>query len=709
MFFPSGAATDSNGNVYVADSYNDRIQKFDSSGNFLRAWGKDVVASGPDETGAGFEICVVAVDSCQHGHHTSAAGGELYIPFGIATDSADNVYVTDSYNHRVQEFDSSGTFLRAWGKDVVSAGPGNTGTGPEICVAANGDTCQAGVGTGALGGEMNDPNGVAVSAAGDVYITDFLNNRIQKFGPTGNFLRAWGEDVVSAGPGNTGTGPEICVAANGDTCKAGVGTGELGGDLYQPYGVATSDNGIYVADTYNHRIQQFGPAGNFLRAWGKDVVSAGPGNTGTGPEICVAANGDTCQAGSNLTSLGGELITPSGVATDAAGNVYVADTGNDRIQEFGALGNFLLAWGKDVAVAGPGDTGTGPEICVADERRHLQGRLARDRARWGDEGPVRGRDRRGGRGLRRRQEQRSDAEVHRRRRPSARHDPARHLDRLGPRRGLEDEGDERRLHLLRQPLRGRRPLPVQARLRLVRERARRPARATAASPTARTASRCALWTRPPTPTGRRPRLPGRWTRPHPTPRSTRAPPRARRRRRRAPPSPTPAAPPGTSTTSSASSTPARSRTCPPAGKSYSGLADGPHSFSVRAVDAAANADGTPASVAWTVDTTPPDTSITKAKIKQAKRSAKFDVQVGRRGLHLPVQDGPAGICSLLVTGDLQAPEARQAQVLRREHGCGRQSRTISRPSRASRSRASIGHHHASPFRADGLRLCTGPA
>src|SRR6266542_921870 len=325
-----------------------------ASGTWDRAWGKDVVATG----GVDFEICTVAAD-CKAGS-VGGLGGELNGPAGAGTDAAGNVYVADTFNHRIEKFDSSGSFLRAWGKDVVSAGPGNTGTGVEICVAANGDTCQAGTG-GGLGGELNGPNGVATDAAGNVYVADLTSQRIDKFDSSGNFLRAWGRDVVSAGPGDTGTGSEICVAANGDTCKAGPAAG-LGGEFNGPSGVATDAAGnVYVADASNNRIQKFDSSSSFLRAWGKDVASAGPGDTGTGFEVCVAANGDTCKAGTT-GGLGGEFNNPAGLATDASGNVYVADFASNRIQKF-----------ADAPTARPTFTSTNPASPANDNAPKILG------------------------------------------------------------------------------------------------------------------------------------------------------------------------------------------------------------------------------------------------------------------------------------------------------------------------------------------------
>jgi DNA-binding beta-propeller fold protein YncE len=324
MSSPNGVATDSAGNVYVADAANNRIQKFDSQGNFLRTWGKDV-ASFP----AGADICAAA-SLCQAGG-VGGLAGEMSSPAGVATDSAGNVYVADSSpNHRIQKFSSTGSFERAWGKDVVSAGPGNTGTGFEICAGAA--TCKAGE-NGALGGEMTFPLGVATDSAANVYVADSSNSRIQKFNSSGAFVRAWGKDVASAGPNNTGTGFEICVPIV-DTCKAGQQGGLAGEMAGGPFGVATDPAGnVYVTDRLNDRIQRFSFSGGFQRAWGKDVASAGPGNTGTGFEICVAGV-DTCKAGVS-GELGGEMNDPRlGIATDSAGNVYLAEQFSNRIQKF---------------------------------------------------------------------------------------------------------------------------------------------------------------------------------------------------------------------------------------------------------------------------------------------------------------------------------------------------------------------------------------
>jgi uncharacterized protein (DUF2147 family) len=314
---PQDVAVDDGGNVYVADGGATRIQKFDSNGTWERAWGKDVVNGG----GTGFEICTVATN-CKVGDLNGELGGEFRGPHGVAVDDAGDVYVGDEIRQRIQKFDSDGNWERAWGKDVVTGG----GTGFEVCtVAAN---CKSGV-EGGLGGEFNNPRRLAVDGAGDVYVGDVENQRIQKFDSDGTWDRAWGKDVVTGG----GTGFEICTVAA--DCKQGEMTGGLGGEFVNPIGVAADGAGdIYVADRDNMRIQKFEADGDFLRAWGNDVVQEDqPGDVDPeGFEICTDAA--DCKSGQLGSGLGGEVPQPDGIAADASGNVYATTPGAQRIQKF---------------------------------------------------------------------------------------------------------------------------------------------------------------------------------------------------------------------------------------------------------------------------------------------------------------------------------------------------------------------------------------
>lgn len=142
---------------------------------------------------------------------------------------------------------------------------------------------------GSLGtapGQFNNPYGIALDAAGNVYVVDFANDRIQKFDADGGFLLTWGVTGSGAGQFNGAMGLDIDASGN-----------------------------IYVADRLNDRIQKFDSGGAFLLEWG---------TTGTGD---------------------GQFDQPRDVAIDASGNVYVTELGNDRVQKFDANGNFLLQWG----------------------------------------------------------------------------------------------------------------------------------------------------------------------------------------------------------------------------------------------------------------------------------------------------------------------------------------------------------------------------
>ncbi|MGH2963234.1 MAG: NHL repeat-containing protein [Solirubrobacterales bacterium] len=338
---PSGIAVDPAGNVYVADVQNRRVSVFSPQGGFLRAFGKDVV---PGNAETGLEVCTSA---CQRG--ASGDGpGEINQPISLVFDAAGRLHVGETANNRVSVFTSTGTFLRAFGKDVV---PGNGETGLEICTTA----CQGGAaGTGAPG-EFRSPDALATDAADRLYVADPPDSRIAAFSPGRSFLRAFGKDVV---PGNLEAGFEVCTA----TCKAGAeggGPGELG----RPVGLDTdAASRLYVADSLNSRVAVYSPETSFVRAFGKDVV---PGNADTGPEVCSTS----CKQGT-AGSAAGELTQPRGAAADTEGDVYVSEGLNRRVSVFTAEGAFLRAFGKDVV---PGNAETGFEVCTAECKAGAEG------------------------------------------------------------------------------------------------------------------------------------------------------------------------------------------------------------------------------------------------------------------------------------------------------------------------------------------------
>ena len=223
---PWGIAVDDSGSVYVADTFNHRIQKFSSSGEFLTRWGS-----------------------------FGSANSSFNQPGGIAVDDSGNVYVADTLNQRIQKFDSSGVLLTQWkswvgwvnGQFKSPRGIAVDDSGSVVYVADTGNNrivkfSSSGViitqwgkkGSGDGRFQFPGPIGIAVDYSGDVYVADTGNNRIQKFSSSGEFLTKWG----SKGSGD--------------------------GQFDSPYPIATDSNGkIFVGDHNNsidgnNRIQVFG-------------------------------------------------------------------------------------------------------------------------------------------------------------------------------------------------------------------------------------------------------------------------------------------------------------------------------------------------------------------------------------------------------------------------------------------------------------------
>lgn len=217
---------------------------------------------------------------------------------GAGPGDRGDVYVVDQANNRIQRFgrDDHGTpgeaaddtyfFISAWGAGVQGGGSDyEVCSTAAICVTA---TATGGNGTGTGNGALSDPRGVAVDQdSGQVYVSDTANFRVNVYDGVGNFLRSFGWDVVESGPGDAGAGYEVCIAADGDTCKAGVpggGEGQVGngglGRLARQVAVSPGDGNpatgtVFLADTGNRRIGTYGFDGSSPASFGSAAVFDG--------------------------------------------------------------------------------------------------------------------------------------------------------------------------------------------------------------------------------------------------------------------------------------------------------------------------------------------------------------------------------------------------------------------------------------------------
>ncbi|MEP4093027.1 6-bladed beta-propeller [Reichenbachiella sp.] len=228
-------ALDQDGNMYVLDTNQHRIQKFDKERNFIIKWG---------------------------GYGTQ--DGQFNSPYGIDVDNAGQVFVCDYGNHRIQVFDTDGNFVSKWG----SQGSGNgqlyyprdvAVEGDKVYVAdsnnhriqifSTGGDYQTQFGSsGTENGQFQYTPNLAVRN-GKIYVTDSNNHRIQVFTIDGEFVLKFGQN------------------------------GQNDGDFNHPQGVAADDDGnIFVADSNNYRIQKFNSSGEHTFSWGSQGFDFGQFN-----------------------------------------------------------------------------------------------------------------------------------------------------------------------------------------------------------------------------------------------------------------------------------------------------------------------------------------------------------------------------------------------------------------------------------------------
>jgi uncharacterized protein (TIGR03437 family) len=373
---PWGVAVDAAGNLYIADQFNDRIRRVSPSG---------IISTVAGNGQRGY--------SGDGGPATSAA---LSYPAHVAVDAAGNLFIADQENHRIRKVSAAGIISTVAGNGAYKfsgdggpataaslngprgvavdaagnmhiAGDGNqrirrvTPAGGITTVAGNGSGGFSGDGGPATSASLSDPFGVAVDAAGNLYIADTSNYRVRKVSPSGIISTVAGNGVEGfSGDGGPATSASlsdpfgVAVDAAGDlyiahpyhhrvrkvspsgiiTTVAGNGSGGFSGDggpaaaasLNEPLGVAVDAAGnLYIADRNNYRVRKVSSSG---------IITT------------VAGNGGYMFSGDGGPATSASLAYPSGVAVDAAGNLYIADMDNHRIRKVAPAGAITTVAGK---------------------------------------------------------------------------------------------------------------------------------------------------------------------------------------------------------------------------------------------------------------------------------------------------------------------------------------------------------------------------
>jgi hypothetical protein len=311
LSYPSGVAVDASGNLFIADSDNDVIRKVDANG---------IISTVAGNGNWGYS-----------GDGGAATNASLYYPSGVAVDASGDLFIADTYNSVIRKVDTNGIISTVagngnwgysgdggaatnaslsldWPSGVAVDASGNlfiadsdndrirevNTNGIISTVAGNGNWGYSGDGGAATNASLRYPSGVAVDASGNLFIADYYNSVIRKVSTNG---------IIST------------MAGNGSGGYSGDGGAATNASLRYPSGVALDASGnLFIADSYNDRIREVNTNGII-------ITVAGNGNWGYSGDGGAATNASL------------SLYEPSGVAVDASGDLFIADSGNSRIRE----------------------------------------------------------------------------------------------------------------------------------------------------------------------------------------------------------------------------------------------------------------------------------------------------------------------------------------------------------------------------------------
>jgi len=274
---PSSVAFDGAGNMYIADTAHNKVRMVCAN--------TTVTIAGTTCAGAGIISSVAGTgDAGSGGDLGPAKNSGLNAPNGVVLDGAGNLYIADTGNNVIRKVTAATGIITAF------AGNGLPGYGGDGLAATNSSV------------RLNGPVGVTVDGQGNLYIADIANQRIRMVNATTGII------TTAAGNGN------ISGIGDGKGTYSGDGGPAINAGLSLPYAVAFDVNGnMYIPDSANNRIRE---------------VKAVSGAITTASTISTVAGSGGAGAGACPNQLAGvaELNTPSGVAVDPAGNIYISDT-----------------------------------------------------------------------------------------------------------------------------------------------------------------------------------------------------------------------------------------------------------------------------------------------------------------------------------------------------------------------------------------------
>ena len=293
----------------------------DQSSLNVTAWGAGITSSTPTLAGqatlvAGKDEWVTSYDSRGHlvnlGNGGQAVNATLNTPSAVAVDAKGDVFIADTENNMVREVTPNGVISTVAG----TGRPGYSGDGGE-----------------AIHARLDDPSGLAVNAAGDLFIADTVNNVIREVTPNGKISTIAGNPD---GGRDRGRGGPLGGGFAGDGGQAADAL------LQHPQGLSLDAKGdLFIADTGNSVIREITTSGIIKTVAGEAGKFSDSGNGGQATSATLSA--------------------PTDVAVDAAGDLYIADTGNNALREVSAAGLISTLAGGN----GEGNSGQGGPASAA--------------------------------------------------------------------------------------------------------------------------------------------------------------------------------------------------------------------------------------------------------------------------------------------------------------------------------------------------------